>query len=77
MWVAARQYTGRIVTITNDNIFKKPVYNYTREFPFIWEKMRLSIPYNADRRIAEQIIPMPRAATRLESRILAKRLSRN
>ncbi len=56
MWVAARQYTGRIVTITNDNIFEKPVYNYTREFPFIWEEMRLPIPYNADRRAAEQII---------------------
>lgn len=41
---------------TNDNIFEKPVYNYTREFPFIWEEMRLPIPYNADRRAAEQII---------------------
>jgi small-conductance mechanosensitive channel len=56
MWVAARQYTGRIVTITNDKIFEEPVYNYSRDFPYIWEEMRLPIPYNADRHRAEQII---------------------
>lgn len=27
MWVRARQYTGRIVIITNDKIFDEPVYN--------------------------------------------------
>ncbi len=56
MWVAGRQYTGRIVTITNDKIFDEPVYNYTREFPYIWEELRLPIPYNADRKVAEKII---------------------
>lgn len=56
MWVAGRQYTGRIVMITNDTVFEKPVYNYTREFPYIWEEMRLPIPYNADRHHAERII---------------------
>jgi len=56
MWVAARQYTGRIVTVTNDKIFDTPVYNYTSRFPYIWEEMHLPIPYNADRQRAEQII---------------------
>lgn len=55
-WVAARQYTGRLVTITNDKIFDGPVYNYTREFPYIWEEMHLPIPYNGDRKKAEEII---------------------
>ena len=40
LWVSARQYTGRIVTVTNDKIFDTPVYNYTSEFPYIWEEMR-------------------------------------
>jgi small-conductance mechanosensitive channel len=35
MWVQSRQFTGRIVTVTNDKVFDEPVYNYTREFPFI------------------------------------------
>jgi small-conductance mechanosensitive channel len=30
VWVQARQYTGRIVTVTNDKIFEEPVYNYSR-----------------------------------------------
>jgi small-conductance mechanosensitive channel len=56
MWVAGRQYTGRIVTLTNDKIFDEPVYNYTKDFPYIWEEMRLPIAYNSDRHRAEQII---------------------
>ncbi len=56
MWVQARQYTGRIVRVTNANIFDEPVYNYTREFPYIWEEMRLPVPYTADRQRAEAIL---------------------
>ncbi len=56
MWVRSRQYTGRIVTVTNDKIFGEPVYNYTREFPYIWEELQIWIPYAADRRRAEQIL---------------------
>jgi small-conductance mechanosensitive channel len=56
MWVEARQYTGRIVTITNDKVFDTPVYNYSREFPYLWEEMHVMIPYSADRSRAERII---------------------
>jgi small-conductance mechanosensitive channel len=56
MWVRSRQFTGRIVTVTNDKVFDEPVYNYTREFPFIWEEMTVPIPYRADRTRAEAIL---------------------
>jgi small-conductance mechanosensitive channel len=56
MWVRARQYTGRIVTVTNDKIFDEPVYNYTRDFPYIWEEMQLWISYSADRSRTERIL---------------------
>jgi small-conductance mechanosensitive channel len=56
MWVRSRQFTGRIVTVTNDKVFDEPVYNYTREFPFIWEEMTVPIPYRADRSRAEAIL---------------------
>jgi small-conductance mechanosensitive channel len=56
MWVRSRQFTGRIVTVTNDKVFDEPVYNYTREFPFIWEEMSFPIPYRADRARAESIL---------------------
>jgi hypothetical protein len=56
MWVRSRQFTGRIVTVTNDKVFDEPVYNYTREFPFIWEEISVPIPYRADRARAEAIL---------------------
>lgn len=56
MWVKARQYSGRIVTVSNSKIFDEPVYNYTREFPYIWEEMVVPISYRSDRRTAERIL---------------------
>jgi small-conductance mechanosensitive channel len=56
MWVHARQYTGRVVTVTNSKIFDEPIYNYTRDFPYIWEEIRLPVSYTADRKRAEEIL---------------------
>lgn len=56
MWIRGRQFTGRIVTITNDKIFENPVYNYTREFPFIWEEMTIPIKYSDDRNYVENLL---------------------
>ena len=56
MWVQSRQYSGRIVTISNAEIFEKPVYNYTRDFPYIWEEMHIPVSYKGDHRRAEQIM---------------------
>lgn len=56
VWVRARQYTGRIVTVTNDKIFDNPVYNYTRDFPYIWEEMMIPVSYDADHGRVEQIL---------------------
>jgi len=56
VWVQSRQYTGRIVTVTNDKIFENPVYNYSGEFPYLWDEIHLPIPYNGDRNRAEQIL---------------------
>jgi len=56
MWVHSRQYSGRIVTVSNAQIFEEPVYNYSRDFPYIWEEMHLPISFRDDRGRAEQII---------------------
>lgn len=55
-WVHARQFTGRIVRITNDKIFDAPIYNFTREFPYMWEEIHLPIKYDVDRARAEAIL---------------------
>ncbi len=56
MWVQSRQYTGRIVTVSNARVFDEPVYNYTRDFPYIWEEIHVPVPYGADRARAEAIL---------------------
>jgi small-conductance mechanosensitive channel len=56
MWVRSWQYTGRIVTVSNSKIFTEPVYNFTREFPYLWSEMQLPISYNDDRHTAEQVL---------------------
>ena len=56
MWVQSRQYTGRVVTVSNAKIFEEPVFNYTHEFPFLWEEMTLPIAYKDDRARVERIL---------------------
>ena len=56
MWVRARQYTGRVVTVSNAKIFDEPIFNYTRDFPFVFEEMVLPISYKSDRQKAESIL---------------------
>ena len=56
MWVRSRQFTGRIVTVSNSQIFSEPVYNYSRDFPFIWEEMVIPITYQADRAYVERTL---------------------
>jgi small-conductance mechanosensitive channel len=56
MWVRARQYTGRVVTVSNAKIFDEPIFNYSRDFPFVFEELILPISYAADRRKAESIL---------------------
>ena len=55
-WVHSRQFTGRIVTVTNDKVFDEPVYNYTHEFAYIWDEIRLPARYADDRATAEAIL---------------------
>jgi len=56
MWVKSRQFTGRIVTVSNSTVFDTPVFNYTREFPYIYEEMTIWIAYRDDHAKAEQVL---------------------
>lgn len=56
VWVKSRQFTGRIVTVSNAKIFDEPVYNYTRDFPYIWEEISVPVRYGDDRHRAEAVM---------------------
>ena len=49
-------YTGRIVTVSNARIFDEPVYNYTREFPYLWEEISVPIRFDENHELAERIL---------------------
>lgn len=52
----SRQYTGRIVVVTNGVIFDEPVYNHSRDFPFLWEEIHVSVGYTDKYGDAERIL---------------------
>ena len=44
-WVCARQYTGRIVTVSNKAFFDEPIYNYSKDFEYVWEEIVVPVSY--------------------------------
>ncbi len=58
-----RQYTGRIVAISNKASFTEPVYNFTAAFDYLFEEFQVVVPYRGDWRRAERILAEEVAAS--------------
>ncbi len=55
-WVSSDNYSGRIVKLSNAFVFKGPVYNYSQDFPFVWDEFNLPIRYSSDIELAKEIV---------------------
>ena len=55
-WVSSDNYSGRIVKLSNAFVFKGPIYNYSKDFPFIWDEFNLPIRFGCDIELAKSII---------------------
>lgn len=55
-WVSSDNYSGRIVKLSNAFVFRGPIYNYSSDFPFIWDEFDLPVHYNSDMALAKAII---------------------
>lgn len=55
-WVSSDNYSGRIVKLSNAFVFKGPVYNYSQDFPFVWDEINLPIRYGSDIEKAKAIV---------------------
>jgi small-conductance mechanosensitive channel len=55
-WVRGRQYTGRIVAVSNKASFTEPVFNYSAIFEFLWEELTVPVPHTSDWESAERIM---------------------
>ena len=55
-WVSSDNYSGRIVKLSNAFVFRGPIYNYSKDFPFIWDEIDLPIRYGSDLELAKEIV---------------------
>jgi small-conductance mechanosensitive channel len=47
-WVDGDLYNGKMVRVSNNFIFKEPVFNYSGDFPFLWDEIKIPIKANSD-----------------------------
>ncbi len=55
-WIKADQYSGRIIQFANAQIFGAAVFNYTRNFAYIWDEINLPITYVSNMKAAQEIM---------------------
>ncbi|ANW96155.1 transporter [Wenyingzhuangia fucanilytica] len=55
-WIHGDQYNGRIVFVANSFVFKEPVYNYSGEFPFLWDELLIPIQFGSDYKGVEKLL---------------------
>ena len=47
-WIGGDQYNGRIVRIANSFVFREPVFNYSTDFPFLWDEITVPVKHGSD-----------------------------
>lgn len=55
-WVDGDLYNGRIVLIANSFVFKEPVFNYSGDFPFLWDEIKIPVQYGSNYDKAKELI---------------------
>jgi small-conductance mechanosensitive channel len=55
-WVNGDLYNGRIVRIANSFVFKEPVFNYSVDFPFLWDEIVVPVKYESDQKLTREIL---------------------
>ena len=53
-WVRGDLYSGRVVRVANSFVFKEPIYNYSGDFPFLWDEITIPIRYGSDLELARK-----------------------
>lgn len=55
-WVDGDLYTGRVVRVANSFVFKEPVFNYSADFPFLWDELTVPIRHGSNRAAARKLM---------------------
>ena len=55
-WVSGDLYNGRMVFVSNSFVFKGPVFNYSADFPYLWDEIKIPIQYGSKYELVTQIL---------------------
>lgn len=55
-WVNGDLYNGRVVRLANSFVFKEPVFNYSGDFPFLWDELTVPVRHGSDRALMRSIL---------------------
>lgn len=54
-WVEGDLYNGRIITLANSYVFKERIHNYSAEYPFLWDEVKVPIRTESDYELAREV----------------------
>ncbi len=55
-WIGGDQYSGRIIQFANAQVFGASVFNYTRNFAYIWDEVKLPLAYDSNIKGAAEML---------------------
>ena len=55
-WIGGDQYSGRIIQFANAQVFGTAVFNYTRNFAYVWDEIKLPVTYSSNIQAASEIL---------------------
>lgn len=55
-WVNGDLYTGRIVRVANSVVFTAPLFNYSRDLPFLWDEIVIVVKNGSDYKLVRDIL---------------------
>lgn len=55
-WLKGEELSGRMVTIPNSVLLDKPLFNFTKADPHIWDRITVTITFESDHKKAKKIM---------------------
>ena len=54
-WIDVDLYNGRITTILNSFVFKLAIQNYSADYPFVWDEIKIPLRLASDFKLAKEV----------------------
>lgn len=54
--VRAEQPTGRLITFPNNEVLSGSIINFSRDFPYVWDELELSVEHESDITYAARVV---------------------